>query len=77
MRVVRPSSYPIKNYIKERNETQLENKHPRGQPATGKLRDKQLSSNLTTLLRFHDTQPATHPYILHKSFDNRNQISLR
>ena len=75
MRAVRPSSYPIQNSIKERNETQLENKHPRGQPATGKLRDKQLSSNLTTLLRFHDTQFATRPYTLRRLFDNRIQIS--
>lgn len=77
MRVVRPSSYPSENNIKERNETQMENTRPRGRLATGRLRDKQLSSTLTTLLHFHDTQFATRPYTLHKLFDNRIQISLR
>ena len=77
MRVVRPSSYPSENYSKERNETQMENTRPRGRLATGRLRDKQLSSTLTTLLYFHDTQFATRPYTLHRLFDNRIQISLR
>ena len=77
MKAFSPSSYPTKNYIKESNETQMENKRPRGRPATVRLRDKQLSSNLTILLRFYDTQYATRPYILHRLFDNRIQISLR
>lgn len=38
---------PIENYIKERNETQMENKRPRGRPATGRLRDKQISFMVT------------------------------
>ena len=55
----------------------MENKRPRGRPATGRLRDKQIPSNLTTLPRFYDTQYATHPYTLHRLFDNHIQISLR
>lgn len=53
----------------------MENTRPRGRLATGRLRDKQLSSTLTTLLHFDGNQFATHPYTLHKSFDNRIQIS--
>lgn len=75
MRVVRPSSYPSENHIKERNETQMENKRPRGRLATGGLRDKQIPSNFTTLLHSHDTQFAIRPYTLHRLFDNRIQIS--
>ena len=74
---VKPVLDSYGNYIKERNETQMENKRPLGRLATGRLRDKQLSSTLTTLLRFHDTQFATHPYTLHRLFDNRIQINLR
>ena len=55
----------------------MENKRPLGRLATGRLRDKQLSSNLTILLHSHDTQHATHPYTLHRLFDNRIQISLQ
>ena len=47
MRAVRPSSSPIENYNKERNETQMENKRPRGRPATGRVRNKQMTFKVT------------------------------
>ena len=53
----------------------MENTRPRGRPDTVRLRDKQLSSTLTTLLHFDDTQYVTRPYTLHRLFDNRIQIS--
>ena len=42
-----PTLIPSENYIKERNETQMENKRPRGRPATGRLRDKQMNFMVT------------------------------